>query len=1055
MSKLLKYLVIIVPLLFLTLPIAAEAAPTIQNFTNIAPFVNDKYDDGTTTPSQEWFHVFTKILCLSGDCRSVWPSASGSGNVSTSSSESSGFIPFWTSNSATPALLSGGTSSFVWDSVNNRLGISSSTPGFPLSIGSTDQTSSPWVSIGGLNQSNYGIAISGGRTMLGYTTGGEGDAVLASGSGHGIVLETSGAANAFPNSAMLTPGICIAGGTGGCASNTGGTTAAGNVGIGTSTPYAKLSVMIGSLSASQAPSVAFAIGSTTKGTATSTLFSVNSTGSTTLASTFGTCSGSNALTTDSGGTIVCGAITGNGGGIGDPFTHPAAGQSATTSLMLSYGNASTTQLTATSSVYLATEAGKVGVGTTAPSNLFTVEGNQAGGIVNFQRDFPGNTPFGTAIGTFLVTAFESTTTNMLASTTGPAFIFRAATSTANPVNLADIVAIQSGNSDFNGDLALRTYNAGTPSEVMRLSTTGNVGIGSTSPYAALSVVGSTGIVADHITATSTANQSYIVQGLTIGDPTLSRTTYPFTVVGTNNTTGIGDFGLMGDVNLGTTNGNTIGFQHAQMAAGGVTQTTAGWDWRGDSHTNGAQSTSIIFSTRNAGSFGARLTINFNGNIGIGTTTPAWPLQVAGTRPSLAISDNGAATNFKHWLFTSEGGNLYIGTTTDVFATSTPAAISVTNAGFVGIGSSSPTVPLVVTLTNPAINNTIEADGNNGQDSQIVNINLTSGKGAYLKTQANSNFASLEITGTGSDWKFGEFGSTDFTLLDGTNVHKIMNVKLGAPADTLDITAAGNVGINDSNASAKLSVVGSAVIGFASNQAGITNGLLVKTNVGIGTTTLFATLAVNPVAGGASNQFVVGSSTGTSFIINNNGFVGVATTTPWRTFSVNGTQSWTGLTSASGGNAVCIGTTNDVENAGTQACTISSIRFKQNVQPLSGTTALSILKDVDGYSYDYKIGYYSPEDSPHGYGPIAEYVAKTHPELVDFKYDGTPGDIFWNKLTGLNTDAINEIQVEINNIQTGKTVRSVEENWQWGAIGLLILWNLYLTFRKEKWTPTIK
>lgn len=52
----------------------------------------------------------------------------------------------------------------------------------------------------------------------------------------------------------------------------------GNLGIGTSTPFATLSVMTGGTFASQAASTVFAIGSSTAGTATSTLFTVLSTG---------------------------------------------------------------------------------------------------------------------------------------------------------------------------------------------------------------------------------------------------------------------------------------------------------------------------------------------------------------------------------------------------------------------------------------------------------------------------------------------------------------------------------------------------------------------------------------------------------------------------------------------------------------------------------------------------------------------------------------------------------------------------------------------------------
>ena len=85
-------------------------------------------------------------------------------------------------------------------------------------------------------------------------------------------------------------------------------------------------------------------------------------------------------------------------------------------------------------------------------------------------------------------------------------------------------------------------------------------------------------------------------------------------------------------------------------------------------------------------------------VGIGTTTPNWLLQVAGTRPSLALSDTAqtAASNLQHWLLTSAGGNLYVGTSTGAYATSTPAALTILNSGYVGIGTSSPGMPLGIT-----------------------------------------------------------------------------------------------------------------------------------------------------------------------------------------------------------------------------------------------------------------------------------------------------------------------------------------------------------------------
>ncbi len=60
-------------------------------------------------------------------------------------------------------------------------------------------------------------------------------------------------------------------------------------------------------------------------------------------------------------------------------------------------------------------------------------------------------------------------------------------------------------------------------------------------------------------------------------------------------------------------------------------------------------------------------------------------------------------------------------------------------------------------------------------------------------------------------------------------------------------------------------------------------------VSIGSSTPFATLAVNPTAGNASNQFVVGSSTATSFLIDNGGRVGIGTTSPTFALAVSGTE----------------------------------------------------------------------------------------------------------------------------------------------------------------------
>lgn len=228
--------------------------------------------------------------------------------------------------------------------------------------------------------------------------------------------------------------------------------------------------------------------------------------------------------------------------------------------------------------------------------------------------------------------------------------------TSTPSAILDVVAPTSGSQAVLFNVSTTTATNAVTS-IFNINANSNVGIGTSSPYAALSVVGSSGVVADHYNATSTGSFSHFFGGAAIGGA--GQETYQLVSICTNNTTGIGDLGCMGDVNLGTTNNNTIGFQHGQMAAGGSTQTTAGWDFVGVSHTVGAQSTSIAFATRNAGSYGERFRINFNGMIGIATSSPWRTLSVVGTMAVNGLTSSTAGTPvciLASFEFVSPGGS---------------------------------------------------------------------------------------------------------------------------------------------------------------------------------------------------------------------------------------------------------------------------------------------------------------------------------------------------------------------------------------------------------------
>ena len=81
-------------------------------------------------------------------------------------------------------------------------------------------------------------------------------------------------------------------------------------------------------------------------------------------------------------------------------------------------------------------------------------------------------------------------------------------------------------------------------------------------------------------------------------------------------------------------------------------------------------------------------------VGIGTTTPAWKLTVSNsatttTKAFIGITDELAGSNLKTWTMSSQGGFLYIATSSDRYATSSIPRLAIDSNGWVGIGTAAP------------------------------------------------------------------------------------------------------------------------------------------------------------------------------------------------------------------------------------------------------------------------------------------------------------------------------------------------------------------------------
>ncbi|MEK7613538.1 MAG: immunoglobulin-like domain-containing protein, partial [Patescibacteria group bacterium] len=288
-----------------------------------------------------------------------------------------------------------------------------------------------------------------------------------------------------------------------------------------------------------------------------------------------------------------------------------------------------------------------------------------------------------------------------------------------------------------------------------------------------------------------------------------------------------------DVYIGDTGSNSnLVFQEASRYI----------NWAGTSGTLGygiRDSTGTIQVKNSGGSWsnistsqwtdGASGSISFtSGWVGIGTTTPRWALTVASsTAPQLALTDGSLTSS--QWTFRNAGGNLYLATSSpSTFATSTETALTILEANSnVGVSTTSPFAKLSVA-------------GNLASNSIIPN-------GTYT-----NNLSAYDLGASASRWN---------ALWAGT-------VNIGTSTWSLNNGSDG-----------RLSIYDAASGGGNERISALTTGL-----VGIGTTTPFAKLAVNPVAGD-TNQFVVGSSTATSFIITNTGNVGIDDAAPASRLSI--------------------------------------------------------------------------------------------------------------------------------------------------------------------------
>jgi len=480
-------------------------------------------------------------------------------------------------------------------------------------------------------------------------------------------------------------------------------------------------------------------------------------------------------------------------------------------------------------------AGNVGIGTTSPTALLAITGTSSlpstllfnvtsstnASLFNVQSN--GNVGIGTSnpSTTLHVSSTLGGAGFRLQNTSEPSFIFNE--------NGTDNAMIRSTSG------ALRFFGSGSLNEYMRILSTGNVGIGTTSPLAKLHVEGSANTVQTIIqgNATQTAD---LQQWQDSTGSILARIQNDGTFR-TASSSRIDGGIITPNIGYSLSNPALINFNTANI---GVRITSFNAADTGLQIRGVAAQTGDYLRVVDSGA-SAKFLVDANGNVGVGTTSPSAKLSIkgGGTTTGRAFVITNSADTEKFTVL--DNGNVGIGTIAPAEKLSILGSVNIIRAnGVAGI-----------TLTDPG-------------DKLHNSSSMHNAFGVWVRSDA-----------TGQSL-YGIDGSSNQYLHLYSSGNKIL---------TLDGSTSG-VGIGSTAA-------------YGGIGAKPTNGLIVEGNVGIGTTTVGSRLVIQGTgATSATSAMQINNSAGTGLMtVLNNGNVGIGTTSPATKLEIYDTSPNLRLTSA--------------------------------------------------------------------------------------------------------------------------------------------------------------
>jgi hypothetical protein len=571
-----------------------------------------------------------------------------------------------------------------------------------------------------------------------------------------------------------------------------------------------------------------------------------------------------------------------------------------------------------------TSTGNVGIGTTSPLQKLHVNGGNA----------------------LIDEIFIGTTTGFLSGTTNAQIGWAGGFSGLTNGSLI----IQS-----RSNVATPIIFATSTTEKMRIDASGNVGIGTTIPGAKLDIVstatGSEGLRVDG----GGGGFAFVVKG---GSDYTSHIRAGATI-GVNYFTTPPSNGLIveGNVGIGTT--SPVAYSsHVSLTIGDVSSSRVGLlkfrsDYNGGDGAEIYQTStgSVFFNTNSSSVF---MVASANGNVGIGTTSPAAKLDVVGdgrfsarvqvqgsngagtTQGGLLINYNGNASS-RSWLVNNDynvyGDFAILQSTTQTGSTFTDR-IYIKNDGNVGIGTSTPGAKLDV-----------RGGSTNTEGGDIYSSNRSFAWSQYIN------------------------GSTGFySLYNGS--------------DRFVITTSGNVGIGTTSPNRALVVVGG-------NQEQL---VLTSTTTRCGIALNPSNTTFSPYIGSTGNDIVLDTFGSERMRITSGGNVGIGTSSPDSKLKVEGASDLFSLKMTSGGyNAITLATTfgggnnyvinpyiTGINNGGFEIKDITNNVSRIVIAPATGNVGIGSTNpqakfEINAGSLGFTQYNYSPSQIIYTYNGNSEYV----------------------------------------------------------------------------------